>query len=295
MDYIVTDPVTWLQADIAIAEMGSKQYISALLLDGPPGCGKTYLAKYIAHQLKAELIQFQFFPGAGREELLLDPIAINGVRAKGILPISAEKSHDHPVVLLLDEIDKADRTVDAFLLNFLNEGGLYLPQLGDFQVNRKQYIVVITKNDQRDASSALLRRCRCARMRWPNKEVETIILQRAIPGIPEAACHALIDIASRPREDTRFTKAPATPEVVRLAEDVMNLVERDVPPQTLGRYVLVSMAPLGNDLDLLGKLNNDLYIGTLMRTHFGPFVQARKQAPLPANATPEPVPAATIA
>ncbi len=270
MQYIVTDPVTWLMADLAISEMGTHRYISALLLDGPPGCGKTYLAKYIAFKLKASLLQFQFFPGCGREELLLDPTMIEGKRAKGILPLSSETSQKQNVVVLLDEIDKADRTVDAFLLNFLNEGELFLPQLGKFEVNRRNYIMVITKNDQRDATPALMRRCRCARMRWPTEAVEALIFQSALPFLTADAAIELIKLANIIRSDIRYAKAPSSPELIRLAEDIMVMVKQGISATTLGDYVMVSLAPFKDDLRLLNSRVNSLYVGTLMNHVFGP-------------------------
>ena len=69
MDYIATDPIAIYKAEAAIRDMGKQEYLSALLLDGPPGCGKTYLAKYISWQLKAKLIEHKQYIDKNGQDL----------------------------------------------------------------------------------------------------------------------------------------------------------------------------------------------------------------------------------
>ena len=68
--YIVADPVAVLGAYGALADMGDSAMLSALLFDGPPGTGKTFLAKHLAAQLSAKLLHFQFFEGCDRRDMM---------------------------------------------------------------------------------------------------------------------------------------------------------------------------------------------------------------------------------
>ncbi len=243
--YIETDPVVVAAADNAIADMGEVEALAALLLDGPPGCGKTYLAKRLAVRLNAKLISFQAFPNCGKWEMLMDdPDPVTGVRAKGLLLQSAEVSKTEKVVMLINEIDKAAAAVDSFLLDFLNDGRLFIPQLGEFVVNGANYLCVLTKNDQRNITDALMRRCRCGIMDWPSMEVEVAIMQDALPGIQPEACKYLITIAQRLRNDARVIKKPSPPEVIRLARDIIRMLKKDgLRQRNLGRYISMGLLP----------------------------------------------------
>jgi MoxR-like ATPase len=243
--YIETDPVVTAAAENAIQDMGETEALAALLLDGPPGCGKTYLAKRIAVRLNAKLISFQAFPGCGKWEMLMDdPDPATGVRNKGLLLQSAELSQTEKVVMLINEIDKAAASVDSFLLDFLNDGRLFIPQLGEFVVKGSNYICVLTKNDQRNITDALMRRCRCGIMGWPTTDVEVAIMQAAIPQIEEKACKYLIQIAQRLRNDARVIKKPSPPEVVRLARDIIRMLQGEgLRERPLGKYISMGLLP----------------------------------------------------
>lgn len=266
-DYIATDPIAIYKAEAAIRDMGKQEYISALLLDGPPGCGKTFLAKYISWQLKAKLMQFQFFPGCGREDLILDlALGPQGQRTQGILLNAMTYSHEKKIVLLLDELDKAEPRVDSFLLTFLNEGSLLVPQLGEFVANRANLIVVITKNDEREAQNPLIRRCRPVQMRWPTPEVEMAIFRQKIPYLTDESCLAIIDTANRLRGHPDVRKAPSTPELLRTIFDIIELVKQGRPIQELGYYYIDCIAPLVRDRQHIP--DSPTYLGTRIKRSF---------------------------
>ena len=69
--YIATDPVAIMALNNAVADMGRLKSISALLFDGPPGTGKSFLAEYVARLLEARFIRFQIFEGCDRGDLIL--------------------------------------------------------------------------------------------------------------------------------------------------------------------------------------------------------------------------------
>lgn len=266
-NYIATDPIAIYKAEAAIRDMGKAEYLSAILLDGPPGCGKTFLAKYISWQLKAKLIQFQFFPGCGREDLILDlAIGAHGERTHGVLLNAMTLSQEQKVVLLLDELDKAEPRVDSFLLTFLNEGSLLVPQLGEFIANRANLIVVITKNDEREAQNPLIRRCRPVQMRWPVPEVEIAIFRQKIPYLTEEACLSIIETANRLRGHPDVRKAPSTPELLRTIFDLLELVRTGKPIQELGYYYIDCIAPLVRDRQYIP--DSPTYLGTRIKRAF---------------------------
>lgn len=261
--YIATDPIAIFQAHYSLKEMGKSEKISALLLDGPPGVGKTFLGKHLSKLLKAELIHFQVFPGCDRGDMIWDTTyAKTGGTEEGVLLQSIKKSIDHPVVLLLDELDKSDVRVDSFLLNFLNEGFLFIPQLGMLNASSKNLLIVITKNDLRDAAAPLLRRCRVVYMNWPTVEIETRILRQCTPAMTDKACAALLEIPNRLRINPEVIKPPSTSELMRMAPDLLELVQRDANALLLGEYFINAIAQNVKDRRFIEK--SPLYIGMSM-------------------------------
>jgi MoxR-like ATPase len=233
--------------------------------------GKTYLAKILSKRLGAKLIQFQFFPGCGREDLILDlAIGQNGARTPGILLNAMTMSQEGKVVLLLDELDKAEPRVDSFLLTFLNEGSLLVPQLGEFKANRANLLVVITKNDDRQAGTALIRRCRPVQMRWPSPEVEMKIFRQTHPYMTDESCMAIIDTANRLRGHPDVRKSPATPELIRLISDLIELVKMDRPVNELGYFYIDSIAPIIHDRQHIP--DSGTYLGTRIKKAFQEFI-----------------------
>ena len=136
--YIPTDPVVIMQANAAMKDMGSITIISALLLDGPPGVGKSYLGQYLQYLLKAELIRYQMVPGTSRDDMLFDRTVLtaDGRPTDGVILQAMKQSHNARVVLMLEELDKAQRDVDGLLLTFLQEGELWFPQTRPVKANQ---------------------------------------------------------------------------------------------------------------------------------------------------------------
>lgn len=264
-DYIATDLFAVIQAHRAMAEMGDKEKVSALLLDGPPGTGKTFLARTVARYLDAKLLHFQFFPGCGRGDLLWDISEgrEKGKKDDGIILRALRLSQEGKVVLLLDELDKAAVEVDSFLLNFLNEGHIYVKGEDLVEANRENLIVCITKNDQRQASHALLRRCRCVLMDWPSVETETAIMKKLVPALTDEACEVLLEIPTRLRRNPEVRKPPSTPEICRAAADLLELVGRSCRHDILGEYYVSCLCPIPEDRRWVEK--SPAYVGLSVR------------------------------
>lgn len=273
MEYIYTDPVAVVHVERAIQGMG-KDFVSAVLLDGPAGAGKTSMVKHVAKKIGASLLQWQMFPGADRHDLLFDKDPMTGERIPGILVNAIRQSELGPSILLLDELDKADVRVDSFLLNFLQEGVLNLPQLGNLKVNTKNLLVFFTKNDLREASGPLMRRCRVVYMDWPSESIETQILFDSLPLLTHECCEVVFEFSSKLRRNPQVRKAPSTPELVRICEDLLWLAS--IPsiranPTMVGRYFANALTPLHSDRHFIEK--GELYIGISLLEAFIPAIK----------------------
>ncbi len=246
--YIATDPVATWAVENALQEMGKQPALSAVLLDGPPGCGKTFLAKVTADKIKARLVYFQCFPGVAKSELIFDrDLSDRNKLIEGVLPVAIRLSLQQKVALVIDELDKAQPEMDSFLLGFLNDNLLYVPQLGELRANAAQLMVFFTKNDRREVTEPLMRRCRCVTMRWPTVEVEDEILKQIAPGSTEALRQILISAANKIRENPNVQKKPSTPELARLARDLRAMGDT-VSDLILGRYAINGLVPRESDL-----------------------------------------------
>lgn len=169
-----------------IAGERDKKSIPTLLLQGKSGVGKTFLAETFSKMIGADEKFVQCFPRMGREDFQFD-VNIEGVMKQdadnsikaGILLQALQQSKKGPVVLIIDELDKARPEVDSFLLDFLENGRL---TTGTDKYEKGQYPIYtfITSNDKREIDEALLNRSKRVEVPRPKKEVFLEIL-----GLPE--------------------------------------------------------------------------------------------------------------
>ena len=258
--------------------------VATLLLDGPPGVGKSYLAKSLSKLMGGKYLQYNCHPDSSEEELLRDinfflPIlSQSGFLTKqpefedafihGQLFDAIRHSKEGPVVLLIDELDKARSAVDALLLGFLNDGYISLPGgeegfgITQIEANRRNLIVIITKNDERDLAPALLRRARVVNMAYPSKNVEVSLLTD-LCGIGEEAAKAIVTKANALRANTSIMKPPSPPEVARVAMDFVRMAKNnvrevidsdgnqkllcDIPKSTLNQFFLNGMLAIAEE------------------------------------------------
>jgi MoxR-like ATPase len=174
-----------------------------LLLEGEAGVGKTEAAKAIAASLEAPLIRLQCYEGLDiahavyewnyARQLLHIRAAQSGTVDEGELfareflirrPVLEALESEERVVLLIDEIDRADEEFEAFLLEVLSDFQVTVPELGTIAARQRPY-VILTSNRTRELHDALKRRCLYHWIDHPSVEREIQIVELRVPGVPE--------------------------------------------------------------------------------------------------------------
>jgi MoxR-like ATPase len=229
-----------------------------ILIEGPPGVGKTELAKKTAQYLNAELIRLQCYEGLdeskalyewkyGKQllytQLLKDQFGDVMRGAKG-LDESVERLHqfgdvfyspefleprpllqalqaEDGAILLIDEIDKADQEFEAFLLEMLSDYQVTVPELGTVKAVSTP-IVVLTSNNTRELGDALKRRCLHLYIPFPEAEMEQQIIASQVPEMEPALRQQVVDFVAKVRE-LPLKKAPAVSETIDWARTLLLL------------------------------------------------------------------------
>ncbi|MHB1980531.1 MAG: AAA family ATPase [Sulfobacillus sp.] len=229
-----------------------------LLVEGPAGVGKTALATALSSMLGRRLVRLQCFEGLDFSQALYEwdyPRQLLALRqaeggvddadlfsARFLLHrplLSALLAEDGPVVLLIDEIDRADEALEALLLELLGEGQVTIPELGTLKAKAMPH-VVITSNRTRELSDALRRRCLYAWIDFPTVQRESAILAAHLPKTtPHLAAEVARLMAALRRME--LDKPPGVAEALDLAAAAAQLgadhLDQDVVARALGTIV----------------------------------------------------------
>ena len=138
-----------------------------------------------------------------------------------------------PVVLLIDEIDRADDEFEAFLLEFLSDFAVTIPELGTITAERRP-IVLLTSNRTRELHDALKRRCLYHWIDYPSPERERAIVEARLPGVPEEIAVRVVDAVSRLRDQGDLYKLPGVGETIVWAQALLALGDEASLEDTLG-------------------------------------------------------------
>ncbi len=231
-DYIATD-------DLTIAVNAAVTLERPLLVKGEPGTGKTELARQVSASLDLPMIEWNIKSTTRAQQGLYEYDAVSRLRdsqlgdarvhdvanyiRKGKLWQAFEA--DQKVVLLIDEIDKADIEFPNDLLQELDKMEFYVYETGETIKAQHRPVVIITSNNEKELPDAFLRRCFFHYIRFPEMETLRQIVEVHFPGIKEALLTTALTQFYEVRDQAGLKKKPSTSEVLDwlkllLAEDL---------------------------------------------------------------------------
>ena len=238
-NYVATD-------DLKVAVNAAVTLERPLLVKGEPGTGKTELAREVAAALGMKIIEWHIKSTTRAQQGLYEYDAVSRLRdsqlgeakvhdiANYIKPGKLWEAFetDERVVLLIDEIDKADIEFPNDLLQELDRMEFFVYETGQTIRAKKRPVVIITSNNEKELPDAFLRRCFFHYIRFPDAETMARIVEMHHPGIKQDLLKAALEQFYELRETRGLKKKPSTSEVL---DWLKLLLAEDLSPEDLRR------------------------------------------------------------
>lgn len=257
---IIKDPSEIVQALDKYNYVADEEFATALfllinlqkplLLEGPPGVGKTEIAIALSQLLNTKLIRLQCYEGLDVNSAVYEwnyQKQLLGIKLYESSSLSIPEKEKHifgtdyllqrPLlqsisseekspVLLIDELDRSDEEFEAFLLELLSAFQISIPEVGTIRAKHKPY-VILTSNRTRELSDALKRRCLYYWIDYPDLDKEMAIVKKRLQGIEQNLLAQVVKFVQEFRK-RKLSKTPGVSETIDWAESLMALGYRQI-------------------------------------------------------------------